>query len=118
MAHDETRLSSSRPPPPGRETNTIGDRRKIKVEYVGNIDAIFHGQTDERITFIALSYSPDLIFYLYSLHPVQITHLIVVVSDASGTHIIGKNLTFPRSSSGSCLRGIRLPTGTVEARKK
>ena len=105
-----------RPPPPGRETITIGDRRRIKVEYIGNMDVIFHGKSDQRITLIDVAHAPDLGFNLYSLHDVQRTHLIV--SDASGTHIIGANLTFPRSSSGSYLRATRLPAGTVEARRR
>ena len=63
------------------------------------MDVIFHGKSDQRITLIDVAYVPDLGFNLYSLHAVQRTHLIV--SDASGTHIIGANVTFPRSSSGS-----------------
>ena len=80
------------------------------------MDVIFHGKSDQRITLIDVAYVPDLGFNLYSLHAVQRTHLIV--SDASGTHIIGANLTFPRSSSGSYLRATRLPAGTVEARRR
>ena len=95
MTHDRTRMSNARPPPPGRETITIGDRRRTKVEYIGNMDAIFHGKSDQRITMIDVAYVPDLGFNLYSLHAVQRTHLIV--SDVSGTHVIGANLTFPRS---------------------
>ena len=44
MTHDRTRIYNVRPPPPGRETITIGDRRRIKVEYIGNMDVIFHGK--------------------------------------------------------------------------
>ena len=116
MTHDRTRMYNVRPPPPGRETVTIGDRRSISVEYIGNMDVIFHGKSDQRITLIDVAYVPDLGFNLYSLHAVQITHLIV--SDASGTHIIGANLTFPRSSSGSYLRATRLPAGTVGVRRR
>ena len=97
MTHDRTRMYNVRPPSPGRETITIGDRRKIRVEYIGNMDVIFHGKSDQRITLIDIAYVPGLGFNLYSLHAVQRTHLIV--SDASGTHIIGENLTIPRSSS-------------------
>ena len=75
------------------------------------MDEIFHGQTDARITLIDVVYVPSLGFDLYSLHVVHNTHLIV--SDASGTHIIVTNLTFPRSSSGSYLRATQLPAGTV-----
>ena len=116
MTHDRPRMYNARPPPPGRETITIGDRRRIKVEYIGNMDVIFHGKSDQRITLIDVAYVPDLGFNLYSLHAVQRTHLIV--SDASGTHIVGENLTFPRSSSGSYLRATRLPAGTVGARRR
>ena len=116
MTQDRTRMYNARPPPPGRETITIGDRRRIKVGYIGNMDVIFHGKSDQRITLIDVAYVPDLGFNLYSLHAVQRTHLIV--SDASGTHIIGANLTLPRSSSGSYLRATRLPAGTVGARRR
>ena len=116
MTHDGTRMYNARPPPPGRETITIGDRRRISVEYVGNRDVIFHGKSDQRITLIDVAYVPDLGFNLCSLHAVQRTHLIV--SDASGTHIIGANLTFPRSSSGSYLRATRLHASTVGARRR
>ena len=89
MTHDETRMYNARTPPPGRETITIGDRRRIKIEYIGTMDVIFHGKSDQRITLIDVAYVPDLGFNLYSLHAVQRTHLIV--SNASGTHIIGAN---------------------------
>ena len=116
MTHDGTRMYNARPPPPGREIITIGDRRRTSVEYVGNRDVIFHGKSDQSITLIDVAYVPDLGFNLYSLHAVQRTDLIV--SDASGTHIIGANLTFPRSSSGSYLRATRLHASTVGARRR
>ena len=34
MTHDRTKMYNARPPPPGRETITIGDRRRIKVKYI------------------------------------------------------------------------------------
>ena len=80
------------------------------------MDVIFHGKSDQRITLINVAYVPALGFNLYSLHAIQRTHMIV--SDASGTHIIGANMTFPRSSSGSYLRVTRLPAGTVGARRR
>ena len=116
MKHDRTRIYDVRSLPPGPETVAIRDCRKIKVEYIGNMDVIFHGKTDQRITLIDVSFVPGLGFNLYSLHTVQRTHL--VVSDASGTHIIGENLTFPRSSSGSYLRATRLSAGIVRARRR
>ena len=116
MTHDRTRLYTLRPSPPGRQVIPSGDLPKLKVECVGNIDVIFHDYTDERITSIDISYVPGLGFHLYSLHAVQEAHLIV--SGASGTHIISKNLTFPRSNTGSYLRATQLPAGTVGARKR
>ena len=116
MTHDRAKMYNMRPPPPGRETITIGDRRRINVEYIGKMDVIFYGKSDQRITLIDVAYVPDLGFNLYSLHAVQRTHLIV--SNASGSHVIGANLTFPRSSSGSYLRATRLPAGTVGARRR
>ena len=115
MTHDRTRIYNVRPPPPGRETITIGDRRGIKVEYIGNMDVVFHGKSDQRITLIDVAYVPGLGFNLYSLHAVQTTHLIV--SDASGTHIIGANLAFPLNNNGSYLRATWILAGTVGARR-
>ena len=71
------------------------------------MDVIFHGQIDQRSTLIDVAYVLGLGFNVYSLHAVQKTQLIV--SDASSTHIISTNLTFPRSSSKSYLRATRLP---------
>ena len=117
MTQKKTRMYNVRPPPPGRTTITIRDRRRTKVEYIGNMDdVIFHGKTDQRLTLIDVAYVPGLGFNLYSLHAVQRTHMIV--SGASGTHIIGANLTFPRSSSGSYLRATRLPADTVGATRR
>ena len=117
LSHDRTRLYNSRPSPSGRETITTRDRRKIKVEYIRNMDVIFHGKTDQRITSIDAAFVLDLGYNLYSLHAVQTTHLIV--SSASGTHVIvGANLTFLRSSSGSYLRANRLPARTVGATRR
>ena len=69
---------------PVAKQSRSGDRRRIKVEYIGNKDVIFHGKSDQIITLIDVAYVPDLRFNLYSLHAVQRTHLIV--SGASGTH--------------------------------
>ena len=115
MTHDRTRIYNVRPPPPGRKEITIGDRRKIK-EYIGNVDVILYGKTDQRITLIDVAYIPGLVFNLYSLHAVQRTYLIV--AGAFGTHIVRTNLTFPRSSSGLYWRVTRLPAGTVGARRR
>lgn len=88
MSHDEQHRQHgrSKPLPPGRESIAIGGRRRLRVEYVRNIDVIFHGYTEERHTLVDISYVPSLGFNLYSLY-IQWTH--VITSDASGTHIMG-----------------------------
>ena len=88
----------------------------MKVDYIGKLGVIFHGKSDQRIALIDVACVPGLGFNLFLLHAVQRTHLIV--SNASGTHTLREKLTFPRSSSGSYLRATRLPTGTVEARRR
>ena len=101
-------MYNARPSPPGRETITIGDRRRIKVEYAGNMDVIFHGKSDQRITLIDVAYVPDLGFNLYSLHAVRRTHLIV--SDASLFSFFFFHLTYSRWTSPlpSCLWSQRI----------
>ena len=67
MTHDEKILKKLRPPPPGLETVTIGDRRKLKVDCVGNLDVTFHRDTDKRIMLVDVTCVPGLGFNLYSL---------------------------------------------------
>lgn len=43
-------------PPPGRQTSTIGDRRKLRVKYIGNIDVVFHGT---RIQSELVAHGPE-----------------------------------------------------------
>ena len=52
MTYDRTRIYNAMLSPPDRETITIGDHRKIKVEYIGYMDVISHANTDQRITLI------------------------------------------------------------------
>lgn len=88
----------------------------VKESSTSVIKISFHQYTDERRTFIDVSYVPGLGFDLYSLHAVQRTN--IVISDASGVHIIGTNVMSSRNSSGSCLCAPLLPTRTVGAKRK
>ena len=83
------------------------------MEYVGNIDAVFHRKSDEPITLYDVSYLPGLRLCFFSFHKAQQTHVIIL--DAVGAHIVGKNITFPFEKSGSYLRASRLAPGTVGA---
>ena len=49
MTYDRTRIYNVRPPPPGRETITIGDCPRIRVEYIEDMDVIFHGKTEDDV---------------------------------------------------------------------
>ena len=57
------------------------------MKYVGNIDAVFHGRSDEPITLYDVSYLPDLRFNLFSFHKAHQTHVITL--DVIGAHIMG-----------------------------
>lgn len=106
MTFDAAKMYDRRPPPPGREDITLGDGNKKRVECIGNIDLVFHAATAVLVKLRDVSYAPGLGRNFFSLYLVQQTHMVVF--DASGTHIIGMGLTFPRKESGSCLRATRL----------
>ena len=82
------------------------------MKYVGNIDAIFHGRSDESITLYDVSYVPDLRFNLFSFHKANQTHVITL--DVVESHIMGVNLTFPCEKNGSHLRANREKSRTSE----
>ena len=81
-----------------RELQTNG-----KLRQGVDIDAVFHGSSDEPITLCGLR------FNLFSFHKAQQSHVIIL--DAVGAHITGKNLTFPCEKS-------RLTSGTVRAKAR
>ena len=116
MTNDACKMYCMRPPPPGQQEVITSDGTRIRVECVGNIDVVFHGRSDEKITLCDVSYVPGLKFNLFSFHKAQQTHVIIL--DAAGAHIMGKNLTFPCGKSGSYLRATRLAPGTVGARPR
>ena len=116
MTNDACKMYCMRPPPSGQQEVITSDGTRVRVECVGNIDVVFHGRSDEKITLCDVSYVPGLKFNLFSFHKAQQTHVIIL--DAAGAHIMGKNLTFPCEKSGSYLRATRLAPGTVGARPR
>ena len=54
--------------------------------------------------------------HFFSFHKAQQTH--VIISDAAGAQIVGKNLTFPCEKSGSYSQASRLALGTVGAKPR
>lgn len=106
MTQSSDSTYSLRPPPHCRKLMAIGNRPKLRANYVGNVNAGFHGYKDERITLVVVSYVPCLDFYINSFRLGQRTHL--TLSDASGAHIIGTNATFLRIGSCPYLGATRL----------
>lgn len=84
----------------------MGDGTKERVEFIGNIDLVFHAAIPVLVKLRDVSYAPGLSRNFFSLYLVTRTHMVVF--DASGTHIIGMRLTFPRKENGSFLRTTRL----------
>ena len=48
------------------------------VEYVGNIDAVFRGRSDEPITLCGFSYIPGLRSIFFSFHKAQQTQIVIL----------------------------------------
>ena len=113
MTNAASKMYCGRPPPSDQRGVVTSDGTRLRVEYIGNIDVLFHGGSEEQITLIDVSYVPDLKFIFFSFHKAQQTHVIIL--DAAGAHIMGGNLTFPCEKSGSYLRATRLAPGTVGA---
>lgn len=80
--HNNPNMYDIRSPPPGREAITTGNKRRLRVEYVGTVDDVFREYMDERCALVDVSYVLGLGFNLYSLNSVQRTN--IVISDASG----------------------------------
>ena len=115
MTNDASKMYCMRPLHFDQKEVITSNGTRLKVECVRNIDVIFHGRSDEPVTIIDVSYVPDLKFNLFSFHKAQQTHIIIL--DAAGAHIMGKNLTFPCEKGGSYLRATRLAAGTVGANR-
>lgn len=48
-------MYGTHPPPSGREMTTIGDRHRLRIEYLGSMDAVIHGNRDEMVTLADVS---------------------------------------------------------------
>ena len=66
MANDASKMYCVRPPLSDQQEVTTSDGTRLRVEYVGNIDVVFHGRSDEPITLCDVSYVSDLrlIFFI------------------------------------------------------
>ena len=116
MTNDASKMYCVRPPLSDRQRAITSDGTRLRVEYIGNIDVLFHGRSEEQITLIDASYVTDLKFVFFSFNKAQQTHVIIL--DAAGAHIMGSYLTFPCEKSGSYFRATRLAPGTVGAKPR
>ena len=98
MTNDTSKMYCVRPPTFNQKEVTTSDGTRLKVDCVGNIDVVFHGRIEERITLCDVSFVTGLKFNIFSFHKAQHTHVIIL--DAAGAHIMGENRTFPCDKSG------------------
>ena len=116
MTNDASKMYCVRPSLSDQREVTTSDGTRMRVEYVGDIDVVFHGRSDEPIALCDVSYIMDSRFNLFSFHKAQQAHGIILY--AAGEHIVRKSLTFPCEKSRSYLRGSRLAPGTVGAKAR
>ena len=114
--NDASKMYCVRPPLSDQRELITSDGTGLRVECVENIDAVFHGRSDEAITLCDVSYVPDLKFNFSSFHKAQQTHVIIL--DAAEAHIAGGNLAFACKKRRSYLRASRLAPGTVRAKPR
>lgn len=110
MTRECSKIYYIRSPPLGREAIVVGDGRKLRLECVGSVDVVFHGQKYATL-HVDVSYVPGLSINLYSLHTIQRTR--VTILDASGIPIIEIGITFPRGVKGSCVQVSRLSPRSI-----
>ena len=96
-------------PAPYRSRIILGDGSIKKVQFIGNIDLVFHSRTDYPVTLHDVSFVPDLGFNLFSFHVVQENHEIIL--NKTGAHLLGGRLVFPSKCNGSSLHPTRVLSG-------
>ena len=118
MTNDARNMYCVRSPLPDQREATTSDGTRLRVECVRNIDVDFYGRSDELIKLCDVSYVPDLRLNIFLFYTGKTQQAHVIILDAAGAHIVGKNLTFPCEKSGSYLRASRLAPGTVGAKSR
>ena len=62
MTNNATEMYCVRPPPSDQWEVITSDGTRLRVEYIRNIDVVFHKRSDEPITLCDVSYVPGLRF--------------------------------------------------------
>ena len=78
MTNDASKMYCVNPPPSDQWAVTTSDGTRQRVEYIGNVDVVFHGRSDEPITLCDISYVPGFRFNIFSFHKAQHMHLIIL----------------------------------------
>ena len=109
MTRSADLMYDTRPPSPHRSRIILGDESIKKVQFVGNIDLVFHSRTDYPVTLHDVLFVPDLGFNLFSFHVVQEKHEIIL--NKTGARLLDGRLVFPCRCNGSSLHATRVLTG-------
>ena len=110
MTRNADLIYDTKLPSPHRFKIIPGDGPIKKVQFVGNLDLVFHSRIDHPVTLHDVSFVPDLGFNLFSFHVVQEKHDIVVLNK-TGAHLLSGLLVILRRCNGSSLRATRLLPG-------
>ena len=78
MTRSAELMYDTKPPSPHRSRIILGDGSIRKVQFIGNLDSVFHSRTEHPVTLHDVSFVPDLGFNLFSFHVVQEKHEIVL----------------------------------------
>ena len=90
----------------------IGDGKALKVIGVRSLNLRMHSNMDFNVKLTGVYVTEGIGFNRLSLHQAQARQSIIL--DNEGSHLLDRQLTFPRGEIGSCLCATRLdPTPTA-----
>ena len=114
MTRNADLMYDTRPPPPHRSRIILDGGSIKKVQFIRNVDLVFHSRTDYPVTLYNVSFMPDLGSNPFSFHVVHEKHENIL--NRTGAHLLGGRLVFPLKCNGSSLRAARvLPGGNSNA---
>ena len=96
----------SKRPPAKNAKIFIGDGTELVVEYAGCVGLIFHGTGDVRVSLESVSIIPSVKVNLFSL---RLQAKEAIIFDATGAHLMGGRLFFPKDRAGFRLNATRRP---------
>ena len=100
---------NKRRPLPGEAFLLIGNGRKLKVEWFGSLDVVFHCKDDVRVTLENVAVVPGLAFDLMSFNCIKEKHDILMNRD--GTWIRDGRVHFVKLPAGNYIQATRVKHG-------